>query len=739
MKFWWILGVTLLLSAGILQAEWRRSGGPNGGGIRIVDVYDGDAWCIAGDGIHHLVDGKWRRNGSVQGAELKVWRDRLFTRDSKAKNRPVVVSDDGGASWHETTMPAPQTSIFLFDLNDIVHVRPEAIFVGVDKTVYRSTDGEEWAVIGSCEECRSGVARVFGTDNVIFVLYSGDSLLHRYSTDGVEMAPVRLPDEFTSAGTFVAGAADVYAISGKVGAFRSRDQGESWEEINTNFRRVLAPDYVPMVTSIAADETGLIVHDYEKTLWRFDGQEWSIKQRWINLYQLLRVEDRIYAAANEGMLISDDEGDNWRNDSDGLPYTNCVDMFAVDASLFAVTTYNVLRSDDNGTTWDFALDSAIHNFAIDGSTIYAVHGGRETRAVGRMLYRSDDLGQTWNVLNNDLRLGDPPYVSTESWNYGISDLCHDGQNLYVSLYSIEFGDGGGGGGNTKIWKQGGMRRSADGGMTWESISTGLPDRGDVIVPVIEILSNDRGLLINTEAGLYYSSDDGDTWQTSMNGIGPETEIRHIFGEGLTVFATAFSRINDKSHYFVYRSDDGGASWSEMVDAVNLEFPDWNLIPQRIDFVDGEIFMHTRTSAYYRLFKLENDSWRDVQSEVPVDIKFRQILAHNGNRYAASEGNGIWIDPSLASDVDLPAHNVNLSHRLYPNPFRHELSIETGAHRGLVRIELFNMAGVSVLQREVPAAAQGRLTLDIALDLPAGAYVVRITSAAGTSDGILLHD
>lgn len=739
MKFWQVLFLVLLLNAGALQAEWRRSGGPNGGIVNVIDAFNDDVWCIAGHGVHHLVDGKWRRTGAGDGNELKVWRDKLYSRDVNSKNRIMIVSDDAGESWRPVSLPLPQKYIYLFKLNDVLHVRPESMFIGVDKTVYRSTDGEEWTAIGDCEECGSGIARVFGTDETIFVSYAGDDRLHRYSTDGSELAPVMLPDVKPSISIFLADGTHIYAISGSEGAFRSDDQGETWEEINSNFQRPYKADLVPAITYEAAYDNRIIALDRDKYLWHFDGVTWTIKQNWINLSQLLPVEDRIYTASNVGVLISDDDGDNWQNYSAGLPYTNCIDMFAVDASLFAVTTVNVFRSDDNGLTWDIALDSTLHNVTFDGGTMYAVHGRRETRAVPKTLYSSEDRGQTWELLNNDLWLDDPrDGLSQGNWNSAISDIDHNGRHLFLSLHSIEFGDGGGGGGNSTVWKRGGMRRSADGGQSWEKVNNGLPDMGDVSVPVIEILSNERGVLINTEAGLYFSDDDGDQWQSSMNGIGPETEVTHIFGQGLTVFATVFSRGDNRSHNFVYRSDDGGANWREMVDAVNPEFPEWNLIPQRIDFVDGDIYMHTRTSAYYRLFKLENDVWLDVQSEVPPGVRFRQIVGHDGNRFATAEQNGIWIDPATTSDVKPKQSTVSVLHRVFPNPFGSEITVESGAHRGAMQFELFNMAGEIVLTRSLFTSGRERLTLEAAKSLTAGAYVYRITSEAGESRGMLLH-
>ena len=200
-------------------------------------------------------------------------------------------------------------------------------------------------------------------------------------------------------------AGEVYAGTQPAGLFRSKDDGRTWEEIESFAQ---APDAerwcVPVKPRQPGRARALVVD---------------------------RVDPRrIWVGVEVGGVVSTgDGGATWRLD---LPGNNpdihmMVAHPAKPSTLFASTGYGridgvaeqiegnagVFRSDDGGATWVYAWRGVVPRYArplcIDPRVPYGVtvasaptafSSYKDEAGAQAMLYRSDDLGETWRSLGD---------------------------------------------------------------------------------------------------------------------------------------------------------------------------------------------------------------------------------------------------------------------------------------------------------------------------------------------------
>ncbi|MBI3981854.1 MAG: glycosyl hydrolase [Gemmatimonadetes bacterium] len=244
----------------------------------------------------------------------------------------------------------------------------------------------------------------------------------------------------------------------------------------------------------------------------------------------VRGQPQVYyfGGTGGGVWKTDDAGETWRNVSDGFVRTGSVGAIAVAESdpnvvfvgmgehaVRGVATSHgdgVYRSTDGGKTWKhMGLDRtrAISRIRIhpgDPNIVYvAAQGAPYAANKERGVYRSKDGGATWQLVL---------FVSESA---GASDLAMDATNprmLYAAFWDHlrqpwQVRSGGPGSG---------IHKSADGGDTWEKITTGLPPMiGKVGVDVSR--ANPERVYAIVEAdpggGLFRSDDGGRRW-TLMN-------------------------------------------------------------------------------------------------------------------------------------------------------------------------------------------------------------------------------
>lgn len=222
-----------------------------------------------------------------------------------------------------------------------------------------------------------------------------------------------------------------------------------------------------------------------------------------------------------GVFRSRDDGHSWQPVSTGLKQLEVKALLAVDQELFAGTgdgVYRLRHSDDRWIPVTTGLDDIlVHALArsADG-TLFAGTSGKG-------LFRFSPRSSGWVRLHHGLK----DHEGMIENFIRVLVIDHD-QNIVAGTFD------------------GGVFRSADGGLTWRPISRALPNDS-----IRGIVSSDRTLVVATGNGIFKTVDQGKQWTPLNKGLTNQS-IQVLIGSKETgLYAGTSSG--------VFRSDDGG-SW-----------------------------------------------------------------------------------------------------------------------------------------------------------------------------------
>lgn len=219
-----------------------------------------------------------------------------------------------------------------------------------------------------------------------------------------------------------------------------------------------------------------------------------------------------------GVFRSRDEGKTWQSINAGLKRLEVKALMATGDELYAGTSDGVYRLNESGDRWSVVTtgldDILVHALArtADG-TLYAGTSGK-----GILHFKRHSSG--WVRVTNGLKDHEGMIENF------IRVLVVDQDQ---SILAGTFG--------------GGVFRSADGGMTWRSISRALPNdsiRGIVLI--------DQGLIVATGNGIFKTVDRGRRWIPVNKGL-TNLAVQVLIGAGDGSFYAGTSA-------GVFRSDDG---------------------------------------------------------------------------------------------------------------------------------------------------------------------------------------
>jgi hypothetical protein len=205
----------------------------------------------------------------------------------------------------------------------------------------------------------------------------------------------------------------------------------------------------------------------------------------------------------------------------------------------------------------FAEAMPIQHLAWDPSRS-ALLGAAGSPWYGPLVWRSEDLGETWTSSSAGLTFGDgaDDEAVTRVWN-----ITAAGEALYAGV------------------EPAGLFRSDDGGLTWSHVA-GLRDHpsrpgwqpgagGLMTHSIVPHPSDPVQMWVGISAvGVFHTADGGATWEARNAGVRaagspdeyPETgQCVHKFG----LHPERPEVLYQQNHTGVYRSDDGGRRWTDI--------------------------------------------------------------------------------------------------------------------------------------------------------------------------------
>jgi len=448
--------------------------------------------------------------------------------------------------------------------------------------------------------------------------------------------------------------------------------------------------YIPVLNGVARSRDG--------------GMTWTVESEGMILTRISLLAasptdpEVIYAASagGEGTFRSTDRGDHWTwLNGGGLPHPWAdeltIDPTNPDVVYETVDVADVYRSEDAGDSWELAWPdfrfSSIYALAAapsDPDVLYACKNGFG-------IYKSEDGGHRWRFLHQ----------SGIDYTYTIAVHPKD-PDIVFSGY------------NPKPFQDFAMiRRSLDGGDTWETV---LKVEGSDGITTIAFDPSNPSVLYAGSIGenggrVYVSRDGGDTWNVlnerytmctvwgqpqlmidptdpsvayagtwlagtwkTMDGGRSWTLLR-----GAPVSATSLSidplqpnvvYLSDRSSPTVWRSGDGGDTWTQVADFRN----DGALLVMRVLVHDGVVFASTFHPGLQggRLYRSSDDgaTWKDVTGTLPkgildiaVDPRNPQLVYVTTNinsAYKSADGGETWFHMDGFPDVG--AYDIEIDPR-----------------------------------------------------------------------------
>jgi photosystem II stability/assembly factor-like uncharacterized protein len=328
---------------------------------------------------------------------------------------------------------------------------------------------------------------------------------------------------------------------------------------------------------------------------------------------------------------------SWRVSGPQFPVTE-VKAFAIDTRgssprlLAAVLNEHfgltVVSSDDLGETWNEPEQAPIAFPEDTGAALEAVwqltpgpgdqpdvvYAGTEPSA----LFRSSDGGKSFELVRG---LWDHPH--RPNWFPG-----GGGQAVHTVLPHPEDE-------NSMIvaMSTGGVYRTADGGATWNPANRGVradfmpdeyPEYGQCVHKVAMHPSNPDELFLQNHGGVYRSRDAGGSWESIEGGL-PEnfgfSMVVHPHRPGVIYnfpLTSPMNRFPPKGQCGVYRSEDGGGSWTQLRNGLPEE-GFWSAVMRDAMCADDAdpagIYFGSRSGEVYASAD-EGEHWQQVAAHLP---------------------------------------------------------------------------------------------------------------------------
>jgi photosystem II stability/assembly factor-like uncharacterized protein len=230
------------------------------------------------------------------------------------------------------------------------------------------------------------------------------------------------------------------------------------------------------------------------------------------------------------------------------------------------------ESTDGGTSWSPVQASACPDAFIalafhptDGEVLFATACGPFGGSCERGFYTSRDRGRTWALagqippetctavgsLEVDRQSGDLLYVHAGGLTYGSLDGGESWsliEDLWCTALVVDPGEGA----VAYCASEEQVLKTADGGQTWEPIAS----PGWSCPQTMAVSPHDPDVLLVGGKGCYLSTDSGETWEERSGGLGAaRSELMLDPAGGATLY------VEDASTRWLYRSGDGGQSWT----------------------------------------------------------------------------------------------------------------------------------------------------------------------------------
>mgnify|MGYP002861776448 CR=1 FL=1 len=289
-----------------------------------------------------------------------------------------------------------------------------------------------------------------------------------------------------------------------------------------------------------------------------------------------------FLGTNGGVFLSTNIGSTWFAVNSGLFNSTVNTFLVIDQNLYAGTTGGLFVTSDNGASWQ-STGYNITNSNITSLIMY--NGTMFAGTLGGGVFKSTDNGNSFATANFGLI------------NQTVNTLFVSGGSIYAGTSSLTNTDG--------------VFKSTNNGASW--FSSGLLN-----LSVYSLIINSSYIYAGTNAGIYRTSNSGNSWSTVL-GLGNQT-VKALAGSGSNILAGTAEGI--------FASSNGGTIW----DAVGY-------LTQYVSyFAKAGSYLYSASNGVYRSTNNGN-SWYAVNNGLPYPY-IRDLTSLGTNIYAAYQNNNL---------------------------------------------------------------------------------------------------
>ncbi|MFC2130114.1 FlgD immunoglobulin-like domain containing protein [Bacteroidota bacterium] len=355
---------------------------------------------------------------------------------------------------------------------------------------------------------------------------------------------------------------DIFAGTYQDGIYKTTDGGSSWSKVGLDINsvsKIVDDDYGNIYAGTM--ENGFYISTDHGDTWNKSGLEgYYIRSIFVD------DDETLCVGTNYNVFFkSTDGGNSWSSTNTGLNNPAVYDIYKLNNGIFftGTETGGVYKSEDNCNNW-YESNNGLDNVVIEDIVI---NQSNEVFAGvnGTGVWHSSDNGDNWTKSNNGLDLH-------------VIELAINSTGI---IYAGTFGNG--------------IYRTTNSGLSWSKVKDCLGSSNSTRSIIIDEYDNVYAAINNQ--GIFYSSDNGDTWTN----IGL-TQISAINALSINQVGHIFAGTYSKG---LYRTTDSGDTWN------SLNCPATTVLSLMITKT-GLVFAGATNGKIYR--SLDNgDSWEERAS------------------------------------------------------------------------------------------------------------------------------